>query len=73
MPKMNLSKKKEALEYFMEMAAKELKSSLVKAIVFGSYARKEVGEDSDIDVLMVYYGDGERFLDKVSGLSLRPV
>ena len=66
---MTLNKKKEALEYFMEMAAKELKPSLVKAILFGSCAGGETKEDSDIDILMVYYGDDESFLDKISEFS----
>lgn len=66
---MVLDKKKEALEYFMQMAIKELKPWLVKAILFGSYGRREVRDDADIDILMVYYDDGERFLDKVSELS----
>ena len=62
-------KKKEALEYFMQMAIKELKPWLVKAILFGSYGMREARDDADIDILMVYYDEGERFLDKVSELS----
>ncbi|GAH89475.1 unnamed protein product [marine sediment metagenome] len=55
-------KKKEALEYFMQMAIKELKPWLVKAILFGSYGMRKARDDADIDILMVYYDEGERFL-----------
>ena len=44
---MVLNKKKEALEYFMQMAIKELKPWLIKAILFGSYGRKEMREAAD--------------------------
>lgn len=64
-------KKKEALEYFMLMAIKELKPYLVKAILFGSYARKETREDADIDILMVHYDNEKRFLDKIGELSFQ--
>ena len=45
--------RKKALEEFIRRIKSNYSSKVEKIIVFGSYARGEAGEDSDIDVLVV--------------------
>jgi uncharacterized protein (UPF0332 family)/predicted nucleotidyltransferase len=62
-------KKEKSLRYFIRIATKELGPHLIKAILFGSFAKRKFREGSDIDILMIYYGDKEEFLDKISEIS----
>lgn len=43
-----------ALKFFVEELKKRLKDKLVKVILFGSYAKGETNEFSDVDVLVVH-------------------
>ncbi len=45
--------RKKALEEFIQRIKNNYFSKVEKIIVFGSYARGEAGEESDIDVLVV--------------------
>jgi len=45
--------RKKALEEFIQRIKTNYSSKVEKIIVFGSYARGEAGEESDIDVLVV--------------------
>jgi|Deesub1362B_J571_1020462.scaffolds.fasta_scaffold04918_3 hypothetical protein len=50
---MNQDIRKKALQEFIQRIKKKYSSRIRKIIVFGSYARGEAGEESDIDVLVV--------------------
>ena len=43
----------QALEEFRDMALKELKDSLRSFVVYGSVARRDADEDSDVDILVI--------------------
>ena len=60
-----------ALKFFVEELKKRLKDKLVKVILFGSYAKGETNEFSDVDVLVVHsHEDPNRALKEVADAAL---
>lgn len=57
--------KQHALEHFVARASQELKGQLVKIFLFGSFARGDFQKQSDIDLLLVYGGNKDGFLEKL--------
>ncbi|MEE8402212.1 MAG: nucleotidyltransferase domain-containing protein [Candidatus Hydrothermarchaeaceae archaeon] len=58
-------KKQKALQEFTEGLKKKHGNKIEKIIIFGSYARGEGGEDSDIDVFII----GDVSLDELVDIS----
>jgi predicted nucleotidyltransferase len=52
-------RKKKALEEFVRRAKAEHGAKIEKIIVFGSYARGDYSEESDVDILVVWTGEEE--------------
>lgn len=52
--------KKEALQYLIQFAPLLYQNRLHEIILYGSVAREEDGDDSDIDVLFVFDNEGFR-------------
>ncbi len=52
------------MEEFIQRIRSNYSSNVEKIIVFGSYARDEAGEESDIDILVEFYQDTEMDLIK---------
>ncbi|NOZ76875.1 MAG: nucleotidyltransferase domain-containing protein [Euryarchaeota archaeon] len=57
MPK--IDRRKEALEEFVKRAKDEHGPKIEKIILFGSYARGDYSEESDVDILVVWTGEEE--------------
>lgn len=55
-----MSQHREAFEEFAERAQEELGSSLEKLVLYGSVARGEEREDSDVDVFVVVKGKSDK-------------
>lgn len=58
--------KKEALNEFLKILREKFKNRIKEVIVFGSYARGDYTEESDIDVLIV----GDVSLDEIVDISV---
>ena len=58
--------KKEALDEFLKILREKFKNRIKEVIVFGSYARGDYTEESDIDVLIV----GDVSLDEIVDISV---
>ena len=64
-------RKKNALKYFKERLLKsEARDLIAKIVLFGSVARGEAGEESDIDVLVFALGDLRKVREACADASL---
>ena len=64
-----MSRHREAFEEFAERAQKELDSSLEKLVLYGSVARGEETESSDVDILIVLDKDSRELKEKALDLA----
>lgn len=60
-----MNKKEEALKQFVESVKEKYGDNVEEIILYGSYARGEAGEDSDIDLLII----GDVSLDELVDIS----
>jgi predicted nucleotidyltransferase len=60
---------KKIINEFVERTVKSYKKQIVKIILFGSFARGDQREDSDIDILVVVKGDRYNMLRRLSGIA----
>lgn len=59
------SETKKPMEAAKEFARKISKKNIVNVILFGSLARGEFGEKSDIDILIIYKGSGGKIKESI--------
>lgn len=59
-----------AYDFTRELLASEVKQDIVRVVLFGSVARGEAREESDIDLLVIASGDLERVRDICADASL---
>lgn len=60
-----MNKKEEALKQFVNRVKEKYENSVEEVILYGSYARGDAGEDSDIDILVI----GDVSLDELVDIS----
>lgn len=60
-----MNKKEEALKQFVNRVNEKYENSVEEIILYGSYARGDAGEDSDIDILVI----GNVSLDELVDIS----
>ncbi|MBC8384082.1 MAG: nucleotidyltransferase domain-containing protein [Candidatus Cloacimonetes bacterium] len=61
---------KELIEDFKVLISQELKNKLKTIILYGSYARNEQSDDSDLDLAVIYDSElGEKEKKKVADIS----
>jgi predicted nucleotidyltransferase len=65
-----MDKKSEALKRFVEKVKELYGSKIEKIILFGSYARGESREDSDIDLLIISSGGRFKMQKKLSEIAV---
>ncbi|MFQ5887350.1 MAG: nucleotidyltransferase domain-containing protein [Candidatus Hydrothermarchaeales archaeon] len=64
-----MNKKEDALKQFVNRVKEKYEDSVEEIILFGSYARGEAEEDSDIDILVIWKGrpiDGWNALESIA-------
>ncbi|MBI5750059.1 MAG: nucleotidyltransferase domain-containing protein [Nitrospinae bacterium] len=61
-------KEKEVIEEFKKRVKDKFGGEIIKIIVFGSSARGDAGEDSDIDILVITSSDDWRMGDEIRGI-----
>ena len=67
---MNIQERyRKPIEEFVQRALKEYKNKIDSITLFGSVARGEAREDSDIDILVVWKGDEAEGWISMSGLA----
>jgi predicted nucleotidyltransferase len=64
-----MSRHREAFEDFAERAQEELGESLEKLVLYGSVARGEERENSDVDILIVLDEDSRKLKEKALDLA----
>ncbi len=65
-----MNKKQEALKQFVEKVKNKYDDKIERIILFGSYARGEDKEESDIDVLVLTHGDRFEMQKNISGIAV---
>lgn len=65
-----MNKKEEALKEVVERVKEEHGHKVKKIIVFGSYARGEAKEESDIDLLIIISGERFEMQRNLSGIAV---
>ena len=63
-------KHQEVIDEFAQKALRKYKDKIDSIILFGSVARGEAKEDSDIDILVVVVGDRFKMRRELSGIVL---
>ncbi len=63
-----LSVYKQAIQELRDRLVKELGDKINSLILYGSAARGEAGEESDIDILVITRDDDRRVYDQISGI-----
>jgi len=58
--------KRRALEFFVKVLKEKYSGRIHKIILFGSTARGEAGEESDIDVLIIADGVSQKDVSKIA-------
>ncbi|WP_456367169.1 nucleotidyltransferase domain-containing protein, partial [Thermococcus sp.] len=60
---LNMEKKAQALDEFLRVLRKRFGDSIEEVILFGSYARGDYDEESDIDLLIIGKVDFNELMD----------
>jgi len=66
-----MGKKAQALDEFLRIVEAKFADSVEEVILFGSYARGDYEEDSDIDVLIVGNIDFDKLMDVITDILLK--
>lgn len=66
-----MDKKAQALNEFLRLLKERFGSSIEEVFLFGSYARGDYDEESDIDVLVVGEVDFDELIELVTDVLLR--
>ncbi len=65
-----VKKQRAALDVFVTTVQDRLTQAIVKVVLFGSFARGDSNEESDIDVLVVCSGDRSRISRELAHITL---
>ncbi|WP_297550558.1 nucleotidyltransferase domain-containing protein [Thermococcus sp.] len=68
---LNMEKKAQALDEFLRVLRKRFDDSIEEVILFGSYARGDYDEESDIDLLIIGEVDFNELMDVVTDILLK--
>ncbi|WP_297470711.1 nucleotidyltransferase domain-containing protein [Thermococcus sp.] len=66
-----MEKKAQALDEFLRVLRKRFGDSIEEVILFGSYARGDYDEESDIDLLIIGEVDFNELMDVVTDILLK--